>query len=239
MYEKLTPDESFSYNSKPDWHPNLNKIVYYSSNEFGKDFSIGILDLDTGDKTPIGYGTSPEWLPNGQQVVYIQKHSKIVVTEVNGVNSRIIWDPPIETGDLVNVISVSPDGKKIAVLIDIKSPPLNDRVYVIDVNKDLEVINEHLVFTGHVNPYLQWSWDSQWIIVNYDGLVAIRIDPICISDVLIMHDSLKSTTSSELNWSNDGNYLAISQIWESRRWLFFLEAEDKIIQNWLSSGNCR
>jgi len=66
-----------SYNTKPAWSPEGDMIAYCSRN--GSNFEIRLLNLKTGEETPLprtGSDEDPSWAPDSRHIVYSSERGR-------------------------------------------------------------------------------------------------------------------------------------------------------------------
>ena len=120
--------------SKPTWSPDGRYIAFVGNNSDGTD-SIYVMDADGSNATrleetttPLGVSVkSPAWSPDGTRIAYIAAEniaagrSQVLTFDVSGSTGvRAIAGREQDLSGLTSLVW-SPDGKRIMVLVDIKT----------------------------------------------------------------------------------------------------------------------
>lgn len=166
----------------------------------------------------LGFANNPSFSPKGNMVVFSQSSNlfddKLYIMDSTGENNKLFLD--LDNAPAI-CPSWSPDGKKIAFLID---KPARQGLYVIDLSNHNSIIR-----LSDMPPYGSqpaWSPDSKLVafvsgtrvskyIGNgyYEGRIIGGTYIIDIESRLIKK---YMDSGSEISWSPDGRYLAYAEM---------------------------
>jgi Tol biopolymer transport system component len=232
-YAQVSDQEFTQWNSKPAWNPNGGEILYYSESEFGSEFRIGIVDIETMTRTGVSAsGRSAVWFPDGQSMAV--EHLNVCILELEAIRCISAWAPP--RGQLAFSLVVSPDGHQVAVLTEEVGPYYR----LFTVGRDAKASQMLLEIPMSIRN-LDWSPDGQWLTFNQAGraIGAIRADGSCRTEPLVLEALVDGTVrTKDIKWSPDGRRIAASVAWEGRGGVFFFDAQSELIHSWLASGDC-
>lgn len=143
--------------SLPSWSPDSRKVVV-------SDNDLHILDVATGEETPLGHGTDPAWSPSGALIAFVRAR-RIATIRPDGSAGRDVTAPPVGEEDQRPVWA--PDSTRIAF---VRERPAGDVpqaavLRVLDVRdgdeRALSPADGHIV-----DPYVRgvsWSRDARTI----------------------------------------------------------------------------
>jgi Tol biopolymer transport system component len=232
-YVQVSDQEFTQWNSNPAWSPQGDQILYLSLSEFGSEFRIGIVDVETMTRTGVSAsGRSAVWFPDGERIAV--ENGNVCILEFGMKRCIDIWAPPRGQGAFSLV--VSPDGLQIAALTDEVGP--HHRLFIIDSDgKKKQMLLEVSMSIRN----LDWSPDGQWLTFNQAGraIGAIQADGSCRTEPLVLEALVDGIVRiKDIKWSPDGRRIAVSVTWEGRGGVFFFDTQSELIHSWLASGDC-
>lgn len=223
-------DETFSlWNEHPVWHPDLELVLYYSNDEFGEDYELGVVDLMGNIITKLEFGDSADWIPNRNEIL-VNRVALLSLFDVESQLYKTIW--LAEKGWSIVDIAVSPDGKEVAILLTDRS--LVTQLIIIDLNEGSEL----KVFESPTR-ISQIDWDpsgSHLIFLNGSSsneLFAITPDGKCMTDPFSLEYDIE-----DISWSPNGERIAASTISDIDG-VFFLDMSSQLLIDWLDSNSCQ
>jgi Tol biopolymer transport system component len=233
-YIQVSDQEFTQWNSNPVWSPRGEQIAYYSQSEFGPEYRIGLVDLDTMTRTGIlGFGPTLAWFPDGERIAV--ENSAICVLELETKRCPDLWRPPY--GQLAHDVAVSPDGHQIAVLTKVVGQDTNRSFIISEDGRSAQIVAELSIPIRD----LDWSPDGQWITFSLAGrgIRAVRADGSCMTEPLAFsHLVDRIVLVNDIKWSPDGRRIAISANWHRDAGVFFFDTDSELIRSWLRSGTC-
>lgn len=222
-------DETFSlWNEHPVWHPDLDFVMYYSNDEFGKDYELGAVDLSGNIITKLEFGNSADWIPNRNEIL-VNRVTLLSLFDIESQTYRTLWTA--EQGWQITEIAVSPNGKDAAILITNGSTVT--RLLAIDLNqgRPQEIYESQLKISQ-----ISWAPTGNHLIFlrgELNELLAITRDGKCVTEPLTLGYEFEDTS-----WSPNGEVIVASTKSEVNG-VFSLETNSKFIQDWLNFDSCQ
>lgn len=222
-------DEAFSlWNDHPVWHPDLEQVIYYSNDEFGKDSHLGIVDLSGNIITKLGFGNSADWIPNRNEIL-VNRIAFLSLFDMESQTYRTLWSA--ERGWRISEFEVSPDGKEVAILVT-DDPPVT-QLLVVDLSQGTaQKIHESQLNISRIS----WAPTGNRLIFlrrgDFNELSSITRDGKCITEPFALEYELE-----DISWSPDGEVMAASTKNEVTG-VFFFETNSQVIQDWLNFDSC-
>jgi WD40-like Beta Propeller Repeat len=208
------------------WAPNGKSIAFLSArNTFNPNvaltlFELWIMDADGSNQRPLLsvdelYKTTSvrtiSWSPNSNDMlVHFYVHSQPFKSEIWRITPRGNKVRLSSTNDYTERPCYSPDGNKIAFIIQEPSPPTGSPLYRLYVAR-IDFSNMRLIEKGLIGDY-EWKNNSQGLIYSLYDRAEKNFD--------LWESSLDGTDKSRiskspeneetLSCSDDGNYIAYS-----------------------------
>ncbi len=226
-------DKAPSQNSaSPEWHPQEDKIMYYSIEDF-ENSRIGVVTVNAEGlirESILDMGNKAVWSPDGS---IIGGGSTLYKFNMSTDERRLIWIVP-STQHLL-ALTISPDGQQMAILTQESGTDIY-RLFLETIGDYAE--NE--LFTTSIRPQgLDWSPDGEWIMLfQFDKVYAVRVTDGCVTDGwnIEVEDRVR-----DVKWSPDGTQVAAAVILDrphGNYGVLFIETSSSFFQDWLASGNC-
>lgn len=193
--EQLTTGEVVDDN--PRWAPQGDRIVFASIRDGEFDWRLFVVELETGDLTPVGstdgHSVFPDWSPDGRFIVYSNRAGeeyKLRLLDLETGEDRALTDGPGE--DLY--ARFGPDaGDGILYSTDIDDGIW--QLYVLDlVTGD----SKRLIGSDTMDQYGAWSPDGQHVVFSAGHLAVYRYDGSAFPD-----GKLRWRLTQNLAWAPD------------------------------------
>lgn len=223
--------EGFSHwNGEVAWNPQEEQILYSTLDEFD-DGNIGIVDLVTKEWQGLTWSSSADWFPDGESIA-VNDIFEIKNVDVNTKKSEIIYS--VRRGLQISSLSVSPDGKFIAVSAD-DTETDKFPILLISVNEMSDA--QILTIQDGGSLHLDWAPDGEWIGFTI-GNDIMAIDPFshCMTTPLPLDEDFGSVF--DFSWSPDGKIFAVSVLRGNKPGILFIETDSDFFQTWLATANC-
>ena len=186
QYKQIS-DEAFSlWNEHPVWHPDLEQVLYYSYDEFGDDFNLGVVDLNGNVVVKLAVGNSADWIPNRNEIL-INNWGSLSLFDLETQTYHTLWS--VGRGWHISEVAVSPDGKEAAVVVnDLPATQL----LLVDLNQGTAPkVYESQSSIGQIS----WHPSGERLIFlrrgKFNELMSITRDGQCITEPFALQYELE------------------------------------------------
>lgn len=181
----------------PRWSPDGERVVFASIRDGDYDWRIFVLDIATGEVSPVGstdgHSVFPDWSDDGRFIVYSNRAGeeyKLRLLDLETGEDRQLTDGPGE--DLYARFGPEESGKVLY------ATDVDDGVWQLYVHDLVTDESRRLIGSDSMDQYPAWSPDGEHVVFSAGHLAVYRYDGGAFSD-----GKLRWRITQNLAWSPD------------------------------------